>query len=384
VPASSFLPKSTPFRMTAVVAIVVILILAGAGGYALLHKETPKGHIDQITLAAPATSGSPETTDGVLISHLMMTGTKPGKMDFTVSLTDMKGRPLPINGGYGVQLGAINLNSGDSIDAHDMNATDAATTPTFTAGDPGLGDGWWRVTTIVSRPDGAPVSADFYLMLPDPNLAGFDAPSAPQNDAEAEAALNEALTQMSQWTSVRWWEWLSGGNDSLIMARLAVTTPDANGQPPSFENDMLFAGGFERKDTGAPPPAPQTDHYSAVTIGDQGWSRNADGEVKEMSPIQYLPISRYPETYAGATAIQSGIEDEVDGRLAKIVTFHVPTQPSQSEAWFAFWIDSESGDILKLAMIANNHYMVWVYSDMNDDFVIQPPEGASPIATPIA
>jgi len=381
----SFLPKSTSFRVIAAVVVIVFLILAAFGGYLAFREDQPKGHADQITLAAPATSGPPQSTDGVLITHLTMAGGTPGNTDLAVSLTDMKGRPLPINGGYGVEFEATNLNTGESIAPREMDPSQGTTTPTFTLDDPGLGDeGWWRLATSVTRPDGGPVGSSFYVLLPDPNLAGFDAPSAPENDSEAAKELDAALAQMSQWTSVRWWEWLSGGNDSLIMARLAVTTEAANGQPPSFENQMLFAGGFERRTDGAPPAPPSVNHYSAITIGDQGWSRNAEGEVKEMSPVQYLPIDQYPKTYAGATAIQAGIEDDVDGRPAHIITFHVPQQTTQAEAWFAFWIDDESGDIVKLAMVANNHYMVWVYSDISADFVIEPPDGATPAASPVA
>lgn len=385
MPSRSLLPALTTIRIIAVTAVVMILAIVAFGGYMLLRDDEPKGQTDQITLAAPATSGPPETTAGVLITHLTLTGGTAGKTDVTVSLSDMKGRPLPINGGYGVEFAATNLNSGASVDARDMESSEVANTPTFTIDEPGLDDdGWWRLTTTVSRPDGGAVASDFYVMLPDPNLAGFDAPPSPKDDPDAAESLETALGQLSQWTSLRWWEWLSGGNDSLIMGRVSVTTTAANGQPPSFQRDMLFAGGFERRTEGAPIPAPSVNHFTSVTIGDQAWNRNAEGEVEETSPTRYLPIDQYPTTYTGATAIQSGISDDVDGRAAHIITFHVPTQPTQSEAWFAFWLDDETGDILKLAMIASNHYMIWVYSDVNADFVIEPPAGATPASTPLA
>lgn len=378
--------RSLIVRIIAIAAAVILILTAAAyGSYRLLRDESPKGHADAITLAAPATNGPPDTTDGVLITHLTLTGGTAGKTDVTASLTDMKGRPLPVTGGYDVQFAATNLNTGTTVDLRDMEPSDTATTPTFTIDDPGLADdGWWRLRTTVTRPDGGPVASDFYVMLPDPNLAGFDAPPVPDNDPDAAVMLDTALAQMSRWTSVRWWEWLSGGNDSLIMGRVSVTTTAANGQPPSFQREMLYAGGFERKVPGAPPAAPSVNHFSSVTIGDQAWSRDADGVVEQASPTRYLPIDQYPTTYEGARAIQAGIADEVEGRPARIVTFHVPTQPSQSEAWFAFWIDDETGDVLKLTMIASNHYMIWVYSDVNEPFVIEPLAGATPVATPVS
>lgn len=383
--SGSILPRTMFSRTVALIAIILVVAIFAVTAFFLFRNDESEGHTDLITLAAPATSGPPQTTDGILITHLAMTGGTPGNTDLTVSLTDMKGRSLPINGDYSVQLAATNLSTGATVVPQDMEPEETATTPTFDIDDSGLDDdGWWRIRTTVDRPDGAPVASEFNVLLPDPNLAGFDAPAAPEDDPGTAKILEDALTQMSEWTSIQWWQWLSGGNDSLIMSRLAVTTTAANDQPDSFRNDMLFAAGFERNNSGAPPAPPSTNHYSAVTIGDEAWSRNAEGEVEEMSPTRYLPINQYPETYAGATSIQSGIEDEVDGRAARIVTFHVPRQTSQAEAWFAFWIDSETGDVLKLAMIAQNHYMVWIYSDFNADFVIEPPEGAIPVGTPSA
>jgi hypothetical protein len=334
------------------------------------------------------------TTEGELVTHLAITGGRPGDIGIRVSLTDMVGRSLPPDPGYGVTIAMTNLNTGTAIGAQPLTSVEMDSedvlTPTFELQDPGVDvEGWWHIRTDITRPDGDPLASEFYVLLPDPNLTGFDSPAAPETDPETEAILSDSLVQMSEWKSLRWWQWLSGGNDSLITADFAITTTAANGQPDAFRNDMLFAGGFERRNNGAPPAPPARDHYTAVTIGDKAWNRNADGEINEMPPIQYLPIDRYPETYEGATAIRFGIQEEVDGRQTQIVTFHVPTLPTQSEAWYAFWIDVESGDVLKLAMVANNHYMIWIYTDINEDFVIEPPEGVkynpgTPVSSPIA
>lgn len=387
MPESRFPSMNPRARMTMVIiAIVLVLAVAAGGTFLYLRDDQPQGHTDLITLAATANSGSPQSTEGELVTHLAFTNGHPDDVGLKVSLTDMKGRTLPADAEYGVSIELTNLNTGSTIEPQSMAPVGDVLTPTFELATPGLDEeGWWRIHTAITRPEGDSLASEYYVLLPDPNLAGFESPPASANDPAAETLLSTAITQMSEWTSLRWWEWLSGGNDSLIMADFAVTTTDANGQPPAFQNDMLFAGGFERKADGAPPAPPARNHYTAITIGEQAWSRNADGEIKPMSPTRYLPINRYPETYQGATSIQMGIQEDLNGRSAQIVTFHVPALPTQSEAWYAFWIDTETGDILKLAMVANNHYMIWIYTDINEPFVIQPPAGAeNSLATPSA
>ena len=386
------LPSKPVTRVLAVIiAAILVLAIIGTVSLLALREEKSQGHTDLITLAATATDGPAMTTEGELITHLAITGGHPGDVGLSVSLTDMIGRPLPINVDYGVSVALTNINSGTAVDAQKLTPVETdVLTPTFKLEDPGIdSEGWWHIETSITRPNGVPLASEFYVLFPDPNMAGFDAPVSLESDPEAEAMLSQALVQMSEWKSLRWWEWLSGGNDSLILADFAVTTTAANGQPDAFRNDMRFAGGFERRDNGAPPAPPARDHYTAVSIGDRGWNRNAEGEIKETSAVRYLPINRYPETYEGAVSVRFGIQDEVDGHQAQIVTFSVPTLPSQSEAWFAFWIDAETGDVLKLAMVANNHYMIWIYTDINDPFVIEPPEGvatssATPFASPFA
>jgi hypothetical protein len=377
----------------ALAAILVPGILATTAFFLLRDEGTVAGP-DGITLAMPATDGPPDTTQGELISHLTISGGAPDDIELGLYLTDMSGRTLVPDPAYAATVNLTNLKSGEVVDELSMNPTAEADTPTFTLDEPGMdSEGWWRVHTTIERPDGGPLTSDIYILLPDPNIRGFDAPPAPETDPAAAEMLANAIGQMSEWVSLRWWEWLSGGNDSLIMAEFAVTTTEANGQPNAFRNNMIYAGGFERRTDGAPPAQPARNHYTAVTIGEQGWTRNEEGEVTERPPSNYLPIDRYPETYQGADQIRFGIEEEIGGRTAQIVTFRVPGNSPQAQAWFAFWIDTETADVLRNAMVADSHYMLWIYSDINEPFAIEPPEGAeyvpatptsSPAATRIA
>jgi hypothetical protein len=390
---SRALTRRSTLLAIALAAILVLGILATTAFF-LLRDEGAVADADSITLAMPATDGPPDTTEGDLISHLTVTGGAPDEVELGLYLTDVSGRALMPDAAYAATVELTDLNSGAVVDGQRMNPIAEASTPTFTLDEPGMdSEGWWRVRTTTERPQGNPLTSDFHILLPDPNIRGFDAPPEPETDPAAAEMLTKAIDQISEWDSLRWWEWLSGGNDSLIIAEFAVTTTEANGQPNAFRNDMIFAGGFERRMDGGPPPQPARNHYTAVTIGEQGWTRNEEGEVTERPPSNYLPIDRYPETYQGADQIRFGIEEEIGGRTAQIITFRVPGGSPQSQAWFAFWIDTETADVLRNAMVADSHYMLWIYSDINEPFVIEPPESAeympatptsSPAATPIA
>src|SRR5699024_1618146 len=118
-----------------------------------------------------------------------------------------------------------------------------ALTPTWTAAKPGVDtEGWWRVQVAIEPPQGDPLHAEFVFLVDDPNMRGFTSPPAPESDPEAEAMLDTAITRLSEWNSLRWWEWLSAGDGSMITVEFSVTTPESNGQPPGFQNRSTFAG----------------------------------------------------------------------------------------------------------------------------------------------
>jgi hypothetical protein len=380
-------PTSLSGKRTWMIAAIAVVILALAGGslwYAFLREEQPQGHTDQVTLVAPAVDGPLHATDPVLLTSLVMTGGEPDNAAFEISLMAPDGAFLPMDGAYALTAEITNLNDGAHVDAMPLEEVAGSSTPTWRVDDPGIDtEGWWRIRTTTERPDGDPVTAEFHLLMPDPNMTGFTSPPAPDSDPEAEATLGTALTQMSEWDSLRWWEWLSAGDGSIILVEFSVTTPDANGQPDGFRNRSIYAGRMVPGENGEPPSPPRMDWYTSVTIGDDAWAVREDGTPEPASATRYLPIQHYPETYEGATSVTYGITEEVFGREAQVVTFHVPTLPTQSEAWYAFWIDIETGEVLQLSMLAMNHYMVWEYFDVNEPFVLEFPQGV-PAATPQA
>ncbi|MGI8483428.1 MAG: hypothetical protein ACR2OU_04115, partial [Thermomicrobiales bacterium] len=224
--------------------------------------------------------------------------------------------------------------------------------------------------------------ADFYLLLPDPNVHGFNAPPAPASDPAAQAAYEKALTTLTSLTAIRRSEHIGSGRDALVIAENAWTT-STNGHPPSFESETLFSGSFVPRPDGSPPPAPTTNAYHSVAIGDEAW-QVVDGKWLEQSPIMYLPPAEWGSTYTGAQEFQFGTTEVINGEECQIITFHTPNLSSQSEAWFAWWVGKNSGKVRQTTMVANQHYMVWNYRDFNNDFVIQGPPAPSPSATPSA
>lgn len=391
---------STPLQSTSIVSrnkiiasviadLVLIGLISALVWFFFIREEPPTGQTDSITIAMPATDGPPQSTQGGMITHLTITGGEPGDIDLHVRLTDMAGQDLPSDADMTVTAGIKSLNHpGTQTSDITLNPVDDESTPTFQLNQVDLPrEGWWRIRTVIEQPDHPELTSDFYVLLPDPNIRGVDAPESPESDEAAVATLNTAISDMSEWTSLRWWEWLSGGNDSMIISRFSITTPDANGEPDSFMSETLFAGGFEPGPDGTAPAPPQTNHMTSVTIGDQAWSIDGEGAITERSPTRYLPIDQYPETYAGAEHVRYGITEEVNGELSQIITFHVPTRPNQAEAWYAFWIGTETDQIHRMTMVAENHYMIREYSDVNEPFVIDLPEGPEgvdmPLTTPV-
>lgn len=71
----------------------------------------------------------------------------------------------------------------------------------------------------------------------------------------------------------------------------------------------------------------------------------------------------------------------IHGVETEIITFYLPQKGGQSEAWFIWWIDPDTADPIRMAMVARMHFMVWDFHDVNAPITIAPPSG-SEVATP--
>jgi hypothetical protein len=161
---------------------------------------------------------------------------------------------------------------------------------------------------------------------------------------------------------MRWWEWLSGGNGAIILARFSITTPASNGLPPSFESDSLLAGRIPQDGTAA---SFRDDNPRSVTIGDEAVRYTGGATPEPISPVQYLPIDQYDTTYEGYEQVQFGTTADINGRACQLVAFYLP---GSIPAWFAFWVDVESASLRELFMLSVNHYMHWIYYDIDEPF----------------
>jgi hypothetical protein len=61
------------------------------------------------------------------------------------------------------------------------------------------------------------------------------------------------------------------------------------------------------------------------------------------------------------------------GETTQVVTFYSPERQGQSEAWFAWWVGQETGNVHRITMVARLHYMVEEFRDFNVPFEIAAP-----------
>ena len=74
---------------------------------------------------------------------------------------------------------------------------------------------------------------------------------------------------------------------------------------------------------------------------------------------------KFTRAVDGYEQVQFGMSADIDGRACQLVAFHLPgTIP----AWFAFWIEVETASLRELFMLTVNHYMHWVYYDIDEPF----------------
>jgi hypothetical protein len=224
--------------------------------------------------------------------------------------------------------------------------------------------GWWRFDITL---EGASEAAVFYLLLPDPNLNGPAAVARPEGNADAEALYQRGLAALTSLQSVHYQQWLSDGLGNAAVADHAVTD-GADGNPAGFTYEA--AGGME-----------------AVVIGSTRWVKLAgDLGWTQQEGAMSVPPSDWGEEYAGATGFTILGEETIDGADTQILSFVVPevVEPRrQSAAWYVWWVDTATGNIVEEAMVSRVHYMHNTFSDFNEPLILTPPD-ATGEATPVA
>jgi copper transport protein len=354
------------------VRLEVALIAAVVLGGTILALSAPPtestGEVAQIDLAAPL-AGNEQSAEVV---HLIMSPMRAGQNEIRVNV----GLLAPNEGGevtpvQRVMLDLISLNH--EADLRDIELEQDPVTGDFVSNGVQLSiNGWWEVDVLIRRAGLEDVVVPFFVLIPDPNINGFDAPQFDSSSDEAEALFQQALETELNLTSVHYTERLASGLGGVAVSERTVST-GADGLPPT---SLQITGSIE-----------------LLTIGDTTWQRPPGGEWIERTYIPVYPPSEWGSTYDGARDFQLGRRVMLGDRPARVVTFYVPESDIQIAAWYAWWIDEETGHLVNETMVSRLHYMRWRFFDFDAPVNISPPGSeatpqaspeASPVASPVA
>ncbi|MDQ3695442.1 MAG: hypothetical protein M3464_17725, partial [Chloroflexota bacterium] len=265
------------------------------------------------------------------LAHLQFQPARPGDNTFIVWLSTAAGLTAPERPDVAIELHSL------SDDAPPVPATMlAAETDPFAIATASLPTaGWWQATVTVTPATGSAATADFFLLAPDPNVAGHG-PRSPSS-AAAEAVFDRGLATMTSLRHVQFTIALGGGGGTFANSEIAIN----DGGDGSTR-------GYRERATG----------YETVIVGDQQWVRfdNEDWSDRQAGYI-YVPAD-WGATYERATGFILGPIVELGGEPSQVVTFWLPRQeqPRQEPAWFAWWVDTETGQVHRETMISNRHY----------------------------
>lgn len=206
--------------------------------------------------------------------------------------------------------------------------------------------------------------ADFFVILPDPNLGEFPDGIAGDDDPAARALFEQGLASLTSLHRVSYTQQVASGSEGQVVLSLARVNDGFDGSTPA--------------------QSISTEQTTAITIGNTRWlSQSASGRWGATQSNPPIPPFEWGDEYAAATGFRLGGIEEISGDEAQIVTFYTP-QTNLAPAYFAWWVSTETGQILQIAMISRVHYMTQNFFDFDGDIVIEPPvnpEG-TPVATP--
>jgi hypothetical protein len=227
---------------------------------------------------------------------------------------------------------------------------------------------WWRVDFTIRRLGVEDETATTYLMLPDPNVNGFDAPKIPKSDPSAQSLFQRALANLTSIHSTRYVERLGGGIGTFTISEQRYRD-DSFGRPAAMQID--------------------SPTFSQIRMNGEQWLKTGDGGWQKSDAGPILPFSSWGDEYDGAVGFQLGVTTTVNGHPVQVISFYVPGVSGLAPAWYSWWVSTDTGQIERLTMISRGHYMERDYLEYNQPLSINPPGSeatpvASPIATPVA
>ena len=211
--------------------------------------------------------------------------------------------------------------------------------------------GWWQVDVVLSEKE----SASFYFRL-DPRARPplETAPPDYQSDPRAEAVYQRALQTYQSLNSLKWREELTSGLLAPTGIGVWVVT-DAQAQRPDRVHYHVLS--------------PGSSEYDTYRVGDTSCSQDHGKSWQCSSGSSSDPLNL---NYLRPTAFKLGRQDVVDGENAQVVLFYNPSQ----QAWYTWWVGSETGYVRRQMMVAPGHYMLTEFFDQNAPLVIQIPAEA--------
>jgi hypothetical protein len=358
-PTRSWLP-------VAVAAIALALIAGGAAWWFLNSRQAiPEwDRLPALDLAAPAGDAFRDDTPWV---NLRLMTARPGEENaIRVQITPRtrQGTPVPtsVPPAQITSLTAQPLSGEPSSTEMLVLQPDPEADGAFLASAPLGQAGWWRLSVDVN---GAEDAAEFYLLMPDPNLNGPNAIPRDESSSEGEALFRRGIETLTTLQDVRFTQWIADGRGNASISDHGVTTGDGT-RPPGFA--YRAAGGME-----------------AIIIGSTRWIRlPGDPGWEEQEGATVVLPSEWDEEYFGATGFTVLGEETIDGERSQLLAFVVPelTEPRrQTVAWYLWWVGEETGYVRKEAMVSRLHYMRNEFGDFDVPIVLSPPNGP---ATPVA
>jgi len=364
-----------PWLPIAIAVVAVALLAAGAGWWFLGARQTIPDwdRLAEINLAAPAGDAFQDETPWV---QLRLGTARPGEENaLRLSLDAPRGTPVP-SGAASPRIVALTaqLLSGDPTAPETLPVQpDPAADGWLITTSPFDREGWWRLGVAL---DGAGETAEFYLLLPDPNINGPNAVPDFGTSPEGEAIFRRGMDATTALHSVRFTQWIADGMGNSSVSEHAVTA-GGDGVPPGFA--YRAAGGME-----------------AVIIGSTRWIKlPGDLGWQEQEGATVVPPSEWDDEYAGATGFTMLGEETIDGERCQLLAFVVPEviEPRrQTVAWYLWWVGAETGQVRKEAMVSRVHYMLNQFGDFDAPLTLTPPDetgtpvagGPPPLATPTA
>jgi hypothetical protein len=363
------------------VALLVVMLLLGCSPYA--DDGPADSDLLPMTVVEWLLPPRPSTIGGqpLGLAHVTYTPMRPGPNAIGITLTDLNGDALSL----------LTETSEVSLEMRHL-APDEAFQPialvreqaTWRATDIDLPDSGWYALEFHLRDGGGTVAEMITLaLLPDPSVYGAEAIELPTTEPDAAALYDRALETYASWEAARWRESLSSGAGAVIVSEFSVTARED--EPTAMLVENRYVGAFQPRADGTDPSPPRIDFGSRVIVGDQAWSRESNGAWLPSSARPAATFEERAEIYIGGTHIVASGSETIDGVETQIITFYLPPKGGQSEAWFVWWIDPATGNLLRAMMIAEMHFMMWNITDINGTFAIEPPvvdPGATPESPP--